>query len=342
MNSLKNISKKIFTEIEDLLLSPKKIVVTTHKNPDGDAIGSALGLCRYLTNQGHNAVVVTPNEYPDFLQWLPYNENVIHHNKNKQKALALFTDCDLAFCLDFNDTSRLEKMEEDFLKRSCKTIMIDHHPHPSCFADYMISETKVSSTAELIFDFICNIHGEKFLDKAVGECLFTGIMTDTGSFSYSSSNPNTFRVVYELLKLGIDKDNVHFMVYNNYSESRMRLLGYCLNDKMIVLNEYKTAYIYLSKEELKRFNFTMGDEEGLVNYPLSIKGIRISAIFVEKNDQVKISFRSRGTFPVNKLAHTHFEGGGHTNAAGGKSELSLNDTIEKFLNLLPQYTNELD
>ncbi|MBI5218971.1 MAG: bifunctional oligoribonuclease/PAP phosphatase NrnA [Bacteroidia bacterium] len=340
MKPLHSISDKVFKGVKKILSVPKKIFITTHKNPDGDAIGSALGLYIFLKNMGHDATVVTPNGYPEFLQWMPFNKEIIKYNSYKEKVRQALNDCDLVFCVDFNDTGRLSQMESDFKKVKKITVLIDHHPYPQLPADYVISTTEASSTAEIIYNFICAIGAKKYIDTQVATCLFAGIMTDTGSFAYSSSSPETFRVVSELLKYGVDKDDVHYKVYDTYSENRMRLLGYCLNEKMVVLKQYKTAYIWLTKEELKKYNFITGDDEGLVNFPLSIKDIRVSAIFIEKKDHVKISFRSRGKFAVNTFSQKHFKGGGHLNAAGGKSELPLQETIKQFLDLLPGYAKD--
>lgn len=341
MNLLEIISEKVIGEVKNLLSTPRKIVVTTHRNPDGDAMGSAIGFTIFLNNMGHNAHAIVPNEYPEFLQWLPGNDQVIRFSETKSQAMLLLNECDLIFCVDFNDTGRLSNMEADFNKLKKTIVIIDHHPEPKPFADYTISYTGVSSTAELLFDFISTIGEEKYLNKEIAECLFTGIMTDTGSFSYSSSNPETFKVVSELLKYGINKDQIHANVFDNYSEDRMRFLGYCMNEKMVVLKEYNTAYICLTAEEQKRYNFVIGDDEGFVNVPLSIKGIKFAAYFVEKHKHIKISFRSRGGFNVNLFSRNHFNGGGHINAAGGKTEISLEETLKQFLEILPQYKESL-
>lgn len=342
MNLSEIISEKVINDVKKLLSVPRKIVVTTHNNPDGDAMGSAIGFTLFLNNMGHNACAVVPNEYPEFLQWLPGNKDVVRFSEAKNKAIQLLQDCDLIFCVDFNDTGRLSNgMEEEFIKLKKTIVIIDHHPEPKLFADYTISYTGISSTAELLFVFICAIGEEKHLDKQIAECLYTGIMTDTGSFSYSSSKPDTFIVVAELLKLGINKDQIYANVFDNYSEDRMRLLGYCLNEKMVVLKEYNTAYICLTAEEQKKYKFVIGDDEGFVNVPLSIKGVKFAAYFVEKHKHIKISFRSRGDFNVNTFSRNHFNGGGHINASGGKTEITLQETVEQFLKILPQYENNL-
>jgi phosphoesterase RecJ-like protein len=341
MNLTGIIPEKVLEDVKNLLSVPRKIVVTTHKNPDGDAMGSAIGFTLFLQNLGHDACAVVPNEYPEFLQWLPGNENVIRFSETKSLGIQKLEEADVIFCVDFNDTGRLSNMEEDFLKLKKTVVIIDHHPEPKPFADYTISFTGVSSTAELIFYFISTIGEEKHINKSIAECLFTGILTDTGSFSYSSSNPGTFNAASELLKFGINKDQIHGNIFDNYSADRMRFLGYCMNEKMVVLKEYNTAYMCLTAEEQKRFNFVIGDDEGFVNVPLSIKGVKFSAYFIEKHKHIKISFRSRGGFNVNLFSRKHFNGGGHINAAGGKMEISLQETCEQFLKILPLYKDQL-
>lgn len=298
MNLKDIISTKTINEVKQLLANPQKIIITTHRNPDGDAMGSSLGLCRFLNNMGHDATVITPNEYPEFLSWLPGNDKVIRFCDSKTRSIQLIAESTLIFCVDFNDTGRLSNMEEDFLKNKTKVVMIDHHPEPTAFADYIISFTGVSSTAELLFKFFNTLGQLAFVDAQVAECLFTGIMTDTGSFSYSASNPDTFKIAAELLKYGINKNSIYAHVYDNYSAERMKLFGYCLNEKMVVLKEYKTAFISLTFEEQKKYNFVIGDDEGFVNAPLSIKGVVFAAYFVERHKHIKISFRSRGKFNV--------------------------------------------
>lgn len=342
MKNLHNISQKKYSELKKLLSEKKKIVVTTHKNPDGDAMGSALGMYIFLKKQGHDVSIITPNEYPEFLRWLPYEKDVIKFNTNKTTANNLFQDAEIIFCLDYNSFERLSGMEKSLSSLKKMFVLIDHHPLPQIKADLLFSVTEVSSTAELLFDVLLNINGVKLIDKDIAECLFTGVMTDTGSFNYSCSRPNTFKVVTELLKFGIDIDKIQSLVYNNFSENRMRLLGYCLNEKMKVFPQYRTAYISLNSEELKKFKFKPGDDEGIVNYPLSIKDIVFSGFFIEKKDHIKISFRSKGSFPANKFSAEHFQGGGHLNAAGGKSEEKFNECIARFESLLPNYKKELN
>ena len=328
-------------KVKALLKPGSKIVVTTHLNPDGDALGSMLGLYWFLKGLGCDVTPISPNDYPEFLQWLPGNEVTIDFTRRKKLAKKIITEAEVVFFLDYNDSKRGGDMKESLEASNAKKVMIDHHPFPQLAVDIAISHTEASSTAELVYELIQSIDGN-YMNKAISECLYTGIMTDTGCFSYNSSRTRTFEIASQLLNFSIDKDGIFRNIYDNFSAQRMRLLGYCLNEKMQVFPEFRTAFISLSLEEQDRYNFVIGDSEGFVNYPLSIKGICFTALFTERKDKVKISFRSRGSFPVNGFSEKHFDGGGHTNAAGGESDLSLEETIKKFMDLLPQYKKELN
>jgi bifunctional oligoribonuclease and PAP phosphatase NrnA len=330
-----------FEELKALLAKPSKIVITTHYNPDGDALGSVLALYRFLKKAGHEVSPISPNDYPEFLRWLPGNEEVIDYTKRKSYAEQLISNAEIIFYLDHNDAKRGSDMAEALAASGAKRIMIDHHPSPQLPVDYQISVTEASSTCELIYEFMLGIGGQQYIDKSIAECIYTGIMTDTGCFSYNSSRTRTFEIVSQLLDYSIEKDDIYGRIYDNYSAQRMRLLGYCLNDKMQVLPEFNTAYIALTAEEQKKYDFIAGDTEGFVNYPLSIKGVCFTAFFTESKEKIKISFRSRGKFAANLFSEKNFNGGGHTNAAGGESKLSLLETIKKFEELLPLYAKEL-
>lgn len=338
---MKKIPQHIINEIKELLSLSKNIVIITHYDSDGDAIGSALGLYIFLKKKHHKVNIVVPNNYPEFLQWLPENNKILIFSKQKKEVVKLIAQAEIIFNIDYNELSRVKDIEPFIRAANITNILIDHHPDPEPYADYIISDTSVSSTAELVFEFINLSGAQHLLDKSIAECLFTGIMTDTGAFSFNSSLPRTYQIVAELLSLGIDKDKIYSNIYDNFSEHRMKFLGYCLNEKMVIIPEYNTAFISLTKEELKKYKFTPGDSEGFVNYPLSVKGIVFSAIFIEKGALTKISFRSKGNFAVNKFARKYFEGGGHKNAAGGQAELSLDETLKKFVSLLPEYAKEL-
>jgi Exopolyphosphatase-related proteins len=335
------ISKEI-KSIRDLLVKRSKIVVTTHQNPDGDALGSMLGMYWFLKGMGHDVSPISPNDYPEFLQWLPGNEAVLDYVKHKNQVKSAVAAAEIIFYLDYNEDKRGGDMKELLNASKASKIMLDHHPFPQLPVDVAISRTEVSSTCELVYEFIVAMDGTRFMTKDIASCIYAGIMTDTGCFAYNSSRPRTFEIVAQLMSHSIDKDDIFRRIYDNYSEHRMRLLGYCLNDKMKVFPEYRTAFIALSMEEQDRFKFETGDSEGFVNYPLSIKGICFTALFVERKDKVKISLRSRGSFAVNEFSKKHFGGGGHTNAAGGESLISLSETIQKFVDLLPQYANDLN
>lgn len=334
-------TKEIIADVKELLKTAKSISIITHQGPDGDAIGSSLGLFHFLKLLNKtNVNVIVPDTFPDFLSWMPGSNEITVCKNSTDAASCLLDQSDIIFCLDFNHTSRIPCLSETVIKSDAVKILIDHHPNPENFTKYIISETSASSTAELIYNFISEFDTE--INQDIASCLFTGIMTDTGGFSHNSSHPGTFEIVANLLKTGIDKNKIFDNLYNNFSASRMRLMGYCLHQKMKVFPEYKTAYIALSQKELNEFNFQTGDTEGFVNLPLAIDGIMFSAFFTEKEKLVRTSFRSKGNFAVNNFSKNNFNGGGHTNAAGGESKESLDKTIKKFESLLPQYLNEIE
>jgi len=339
---LKNTDIQIITSIKQLLTEKKiNIVIVPHEHPDGDAIGSAIGLSEVLYGFGHQVQIISPSDYPDFIKWFSSKIEITVYSDKKKRAKAIIDQSDVLICVDYNEASRAGKLEKVILEYKNPKILIDHHPYPTDFCDFMVSETHYSSTAELIFDVV-NLTGlEKYLNKNAAEALYTGILTDTGSFNHNTSDPNTFKVVSELMRFGIDTKKIHSEVYLNFSESRMKLLGYCLNQKMVVFPELRTAMISISKKEQEDFNFKTGDTEGFVNFPLSINNIVFSAIFIEKEDIIKASFRSKGDFPVNQFSRSHFNGGGHINAAGGETKLPLEETIKKFTQLLPDYKRQL-
>lgn len=335
------LSKTDLIELKALLSIPKKITIVSHKSPDGDAIGSSLGLYHYLVQKGHEVHVVMPNDYPSFLKWMPGNNEIVIHEGHQQNAEALVNGAEILFCLDFNSPDRAFGLEEVIQRSENVKVMIDHHPQPSDFVDFMLSDTSACSTAQLVHRFAA-LMGDKIPNKESGECLYAGIMTDSGSFRFPSTTAETHRIVADLMDLGVRNDQVYNLINNTSSEHRLRLLGYCLDDKLTVVSKYGTAFIALTVEEKKRFHYQQGDTEGTVNYPLSIEGVNFSAIFIEAEGYVKISFRSIGDFDVNLFSRSHFSGGGHRNAAGGRSDLSLQETIEKFVGLLPQYADKLN
>ncbi|MCW0484155.1 DHH family phosphoesterase [Gaoshiqia sediminis] len=330
---------KSFSEKLGLVQSP--IVIMPHVNPDGDAVGSALGFANVLKNAGKQVVVISPNLYPDFYKWMAGSAEVVIFNAEREKSAKIMKEAGMLICLDFNHLSRTGEMIELVESFEGPSILIDHHPYPQNFTDLIISHPEYSSTAELVFHVVKALGMEPFVDKWAAECLFCGIMTDTGSFDYNVSDPQTFKTVSELLTYNINPEEIHGRVFDNYSVDRMRLLGYCLSECMEVYPEYHAAMIFLTKEVQKRYNFAPGDSEGFVNYPLSIKGVHFSTLFTEKDDQVKASFRSKGDFPVNEFASSHFNGGGHRNASGGEVTTNLQDTLTKYRSLLPEYAELL-
>ncbi len=330
-----------FSEIKPLLSSKKKILIVGHTNPDGDALGSSLALYNFLKAEGFDLSIVMPTSYPDFLAWMPGQENIRIYENEKELCDTLFNEAEVIFSMDHNKPSRLGIATKAFEESKALKIMIDHHIDPDKKSyDLIFSTSKTTSTSELVFDFLTQ-YNPALINRKVAECIYVGIMTDTGSFSYACNYEKTYRIVAELYKLGIDGVNIHRQVYDTFSESRMRLLGYCLSEKMVVKQKLNTAYIFLTIPELERFNFNPGDTEGVVNYSLAIKGIRLAALFTEKEDKIRISFRSAGSFDVNIFARKHFNGGGHRNAAGGDSFLSMDKTLEKFERLLNEYEEEL-
>ena len=335
------VEEGIARSIRNLIETAKKVVVLTHTNPDGDAIGSSLALAQALGKMGLDAQVVIPDGLPDFLRWLPGIERSTTFAYKKEKATEIIEGADLIFCLDFNDPKRINGVERLLQKSKATKILIDHHQDPVQFTDIVISETWRGSVGEMIYLFIKEVLDGKIMDKEIATCLYVAIMTDTGNFNYASSYPEIFHIVGDLLKYEIDKDSIYSSVYDAFSEDRMRLQGYCMQEKMVVLPEYHAAYISLTDEELTKFNHRKGDTEGFVNIPFSVKGVRFTALFVEKKDRIKASFRSRGQFPVNQVASEHYHGGGHINAAGGDSFASMEETLAGFEALLPGYAKLL-
>ncbi len=341
MQNPNNFHAKAASSLAERLRKAKSILITSHFNPDGDAVGSCLALYHYLLLLGIKSKILIPNIIPDFLLWMKDTGRIIIYEEQPGKAVKVVESADVIFSVDYNDFSRTKFIEKQLRDSRAYKILIDHHIQPSLDYDLMISRVGVSSTAELVYEIIVAMGHEQIINKAVAECLFVGLMTDTGSFSYSCNNPATFRIVASLIEKGIDIERIHQLVYDTYSEQRLRLLGFCLSEKLVVLKDYATAYISLARHELEHFQFQPGDTEGIVNYALSVKNISFAALFTEKEDVVRISFRSRGHFSVNDFARRHFNGGGHKNAAGADSEKTLDETITDFIELLQEYREEL-
>jgi phosphoesterase RecJ-like protein len=328
--------------VKTLLSTPKKIVITTHHRPDGDAMGSSLALYNYLLLKGHDLSLITPSDYPEFLHWLPGNSKVINYEDQPQMSRNLLEAADVIFCLDFNDLKRTEKMETALRESNAIRILIDHHLYPEQDFTHLFSYSSASSTCELVYQFIEAMGDLNLVDKSIAECIYCGIMTDTNSFRYSSMHAATHRIIAFLMEAGAENHRIHERIYDSNTENRLRLLGYSLKEKLVIMNKYKTAYISLSEAELKMFNFRPGDTEGLVNYALSIEGIVLAAFFSEKDGLIKISFRSKGDFSVQELSSVHFKGGGHRNASGGIMESTLQEALDRFLSLLPMYEKQLN
>ncbi len=339
---LTTISKNTIEEIDEIFSKKRNIVITFHYNPDGDAVGSGLALYLLLKKFKHNISIISPNNIPEFLKWMPGSNDIIIYKEQQQTVAEKFQQADIIICLDFNKIDRLKEMSKTIEESNAKIILIDHHINPETFPDIIISETNISSTAELLYQTLKQLKYTQYFDKEIASCLFAGIMTDTGAFNYGFKKSLTFTVAAELMKYNIDKDDIYDKIYNNFSEDRMRLMGYCLTNKMVVLKEFKTAYISLTQDEFKKYNYQAGDTEGFVNLPFSIKGVNFSVLFTEQYDHIKISLRSKGDFDTNKFAKKHFNGGGHKNASGGQQyNMTITETIDKFKKILPEYAKTL-
>ncbi len=329
--------------VKMLLSAPKNIVIIPHKNPDGDAIGSTLALWHYLKKGQHNVNIVAPNDYPNFLKWMPGEDKIVKFDYENTHAKNIIRDANVIFTLDFNDLSRIGDMESVVAASEATFVMIDHHQQPSNYATYMYSDTSMSSTCEMVYNFITFLGDEARINAEMATCMYVGIMTDTGSFRFKATTSKTHRIIANLIDKGAENNAIHNAIYDTNSLSRLQLLG-CALKNLVVLEAYNTVYITISKEELIRYDFKKGDTEGFVNYGLSLKGIKFAAIFIENLQEpyVKMSLRSKGDFSVNEFARAHFNGGGHTNAAGGRSEESLEATAEKFTEILAAYKDELN
>jgi phosphoesterase RecJ-like protein len=324
--------------LKQLLAVPKKISIIPHRNQDGDSMGSTLGLYHFLTQLNHTVTVVSPNEFADYIAWLPAAEKVLIFEKDTTICSAILEDSDLIFTLDFNALHRTGDVMGAFLQTLNNTfVMIDHHQLPDSYAKFMYSDPKMSSTCEMVYHFIHLLGLEKLINATVGTCLYTGLVTDTGSFRFSSTTSTTHQVAANLIEIGINNSQIHNNLFDTSSYNRLQLLGKALQN-MKLMPEFKTSYITLSQQELDDFHYEKGDTEGIVNYGLSIDGIDFTAIFIENKseDSIKISFRSQGNFDVNQFARNYFNGGGHINAAGGKSTETLSETVNRFISIVKE------
>ncbi len=336
-------NKEQIASLKSFLSTPKKIVIIGHRNPDGDAVGSTLALGQYLKKKGHEAVVVMPNDFPDFLKWMPGANEIKLFENDRSKTTDLIQEAQLIFTLDFNSLSRVgDELQQVLENLDTPFALIDHHQLPGDYATYIYSDVNICSTAQMVYHFMEMMKDLPLLDKDIASCIYTGIVTDTGSFRYSSTTATTHRVASHLIEHGIDNALIHQSLFDNNSAERLQLLGVALQN-LVILKEFNTAYITITQDDLDKHNFQKGDTEGFVNYGLSVKNVKFAAIFIEnRQDKItKISFRSLGTFDVNQFARKYFDGGGHINAAGAKSNLSLDETVSYFISKLQDYKKEL-
>jgi len=329
--------------LKELISQQKSIVITTHRGPDGDAMGSSLALYNLLINLGHNVNVITPNDYASFLNWIAGNDAVTEFEGNEAKAIKIVSKADIIFMLDFNTIDRLDKFSSTVSDSKAYKVLIDHHQDPDMeIADLIFSDSNSCSTAQLLYEVLDAMKMTDQINQDIAECLYVGIMTDTGSFKYNSTTSKTHNVIADLIDKGARNSIIHDLIYDNSSADRMKLLGYCINDKLLLYPENNSAIISLTDEDLNRFNFKKGDTEGIINYALAIKGIIFAVLIVQRKDVVKLSLRSKGDFKVNLIAKKYFEGGGHTNASGGISYISVNETIKKVEGIIKTYKEELN
>ncbi len=337
---IKNIFRTADIEgLERLIAEGSFFVLTCHAGPDGDALGSTLGLAHYLKSLGKEALVIVPDAYPDFLAWMPDSQEILRFDKHREKAELMIAMADVIFAMDYNALNRVDDMGELIGKAKAKKVLVDHHLQPDTFCDICFSYPQLSSTCEVVFRLILAMNGYDQLTKAACECLYAGMMTDTGCFSYGPCTQEVYLIISMLMQKEINKDRIYNKVYNNYSEGRLRLMGYVLYKKMRVFPELHAALITLSREEMQRFDFNKGDTEGLVNIPLQMKGIYFSAFLREdtEKDLIRVSLRSQGTFPCNKFAAQYFNGGGHLNASGGQHNGTLSEAITLFEEALESF-----
>lgn len=328
--------------VRDLLDKSGRIVIVSHKNPDGDAVGSSLALYHCLKNAGKNVDVVLPNAFPEFLSWLPSSADVLFYDTEKERACELFMSADVIFCLDFNVLSRAGDAAPVIAESNAVKVLLDHHPFPSDEFCVSMSHPDACSTSELVYRLVTSLYGIDAVTYDVAQCIYTGMMTDTGAFAYASTRKDIYLIIAELLAKGIDKDKIYRRVFYNYSLSRMRLLGYVMNEKLKVYNKYNASLITLTHDELMRFYVVKGDTEGLVNMPLQIKGMRFSCFLREEQPgKINVSLRSVDDFPCNAVAAKFFNGGGHKNASGGELRCTMKEAVEFFSKALQDFKAEL-
>lgn len=336
-------NKVTFVEaLSDVLKQKKRIVITSHTNPDGDALGSSLALQQILNGLGYQSDIVIANSFPGFLFWMPNIESITIHDKNPDKAKKLIDNAEIIFCLDYNALHRSGSISQLLIQSNAYFVLIDHHQEPELESFQLAySNVLISSTSELVFEIIEQLGAKDLINKQIAECIFTGIMTDTGSFRHGVANSSTFKAVACLIDHGLDAAKVHDLVYNSMTEERLRLLGFSISERMQLFPEFHTAIIALDKTDLYKYHFQIGDTEGVVNYPLSIHSIHLAILITERKDHIHLSFRSKGDFSVNEMARKYFNGGGHINAAGGKTFTTVQKTLEEIMRVLPEYKKHL-
>ena len=329
--------------MDQLISDANTVLVVCHKSPDGDAIGSLLGWAEFMRLRGKDVTMIVPDQYPDFLKWLPNTDKIVRYDKHTDKCDMLFKIADLVFCLDFNTLSRVDEMQHALVNSPAKKVLIDHHLKPDVPADLVVSQPEASSTCELVFRIVWQMGAFADLGKPFAVPVYCGMMTDTGGFTFNSNRPEIFQIISELLTKHIDKDRIYRNVFHNYSENRLRLTGYVLYEKLVYMPEYHAAYYSLTRDELKRFNYIKGDTEGLVNMPQQIKGLKLSISLREDTEKnmVWVSLRSVDDFPCNLMAEEFFNGGGHLNASGGKIEGTIEEAIEITKKAISAYENKL-
>ncbi len=329
---------------KDLLDTSRRIVITTHFKPDADALGSSLGLASFLKKLNHQVTVITPSDYPDFLNWMEGNDEVVVFTDTSEPVISeMVKQAELIFCLDFNNLSRINKLGDLVRTSKAQKVLIDHHLDPDHFADFELWNTSAAATAELIYELINLLEERHLIDAHIANCLYAGIMTDTGQFKHSNTTKNVHMVTADLIELGAEVSKVGELIYDNNTLNRIKFIGHSLSERLVVLEQYNTAYFKINQQDLQRFNTKTGDTEGLVNYALSLNNVIFAALIIDRGeDEVKLSFRSKGDFSVNDLARIHFEGGGHRNAAGGRSLLPVDEVVNKLISILPQYQKQLN
>ena len=332
------IESRCLDSLYQLIRQPARVVIVTHKNPDGDALGSTLALAAVLKKLMHNVTVVLPNDFPPLFQFLPGIQDVIIGEMNPETAMSAFEHAEIIFCLDFNALDRIDRFGLDVMASKAVKVLIDHHIDPEPFADHIISKSEASSTAELVYDFLNDLSLEPYIDIPIAESLYTGILMDTGSFRYAT-NPRVFEIAAALKRKGMDDYMLQIRLFNSMTEKQLKLLGHCLANRMELIPEYQTGIIWLDKDDYKNWAIGRGDTEGIVNYILMVRNMKLAVFITEQQNITKLSFRSKGNINVQEICHKHFNGGGHRNASGGQLKANIQETLAKVKEIVPQTMN---